>query len=515
MSDPSALNIPISQALTSDMLLGLKPCAPKSRSYRISIAPINKSTFTGGDQMIFELPTSRKGTWLDQSQSYLKFTVQFQSTSAAASGANGIYIDNTAYSFFQRLDVLHGSNQLESINEYGQLCNFLIDTSLTQSDKAGLSTLIGCNGVNTIYNSITASAAILGGAGTVFTGTSSQVQVAGDRSGFSPASTTSFSTAVGYTFSLPLLSGVVGINASKMLPVGKLTAPIRMELYLANNDDAIYYGTAAANCTWQIINAEFEACYVELQDDMLDMQLAQGQEEYISTITYRQSSTYMPAATSGEFTCLLPFRAASITALYARFRNLATAVQGADASAAYRKSSSISPNINFFYFRIGSSLYPNKPIYCNNGALVGSGSEAYAELLKSFHALSSSIGNTALTYQSYNVAATADEGYAAAYAPGTKKFTAATATASGSVPSIDTHGNAFAIGLECQSFSNRNDTILSGISTLNSQIYFTAGLVSGTTAGGSGGSPFNYTIDFFSQMDMVLILRDGILTARF
>ena len=305
----------------------------------------------------------------------------------------------------------------------------------------------------------------------------------------------------------------MGINASKMLPVGKLTSPIRMELYLANNDDAVYYGTAGAGCQWQISNVEFEACYVELQDDSLDMQLAPGQEEYISTITYKQSSTYLPAATAGEFTTLLPFRAASITALYATFRNLTTAVQGADASAAYRKSSSISPNINFFYYRIGSSLYPNKPIYCNNGALVGKGSEAYAELLKSFHALSSSIGNSAIPYQSYNVAATADEAYALAYVPGTKKFANATATASGSVPVIDTHGNAFCLGLECQSFSNRNDTILSGISTLNSQIYFTAGIVSGTDCGGTNG--YNYTIDFFAQMDMVLILRDGILTARF
>ena len=157
--------------------------------------------------------------------------------------------------------------------------------------------------------------------------------------------------------------------------------------------------------------------------------------------------------------------------------------------------------MSYFYFRIGSSLYPNKPIYCNNGSLVASGSEAYAELLKSFHALSSTIGNTALTNSSYNVAATASGGWAVNYGPASK------ATA------IDTHANAFAIGLECQSFSNRNDTILSGISTLNSQIYFTAGINSGQTCGGTNN--YNYTIDFFAAMDMVLILRDGVLSARF
>jgi hypothetical protein len=517
MSDPSALNIPLHQALTSDMLLGLKPAAPKSRSYRISIAPVNKSVFNPGDQVIFELPTGRKGTWLDQSQSYLKFSVQFASTAAVTSGGTGIYLDNSAYSFWQRCDIYHSSNLLETQNEYGQLANFLIDTSLTQSDKAGLSTLIGTNQNTTSYSSMTASAAILAGTATTFTSVNTTTQIPGDRSGFSPASVaiaSGISTAVPYTFSLPLLSGIIGCNASKMIPLGKLNSPIRVEMYLSANDDAIYYGTAGAGAVWQIVNVEFCACYVEIQDDNLDMHMGPGEEEYISTTTYRQASTYMPAATSGEFTTLLPFRAASITALYARFRNFSTATQGVNASAAYRKGSSINPNLSFYYFRIGSSLYPNKPVYLNNGTLVGSGAEGYAELLKSFHALSASIGNTAINYQYYNVAATATNGYAANYVPGSKSYTAATAGVSGTVPAIDTHANAFAIGIECQSFSNRNDTILSGISTLNSQIYFTAGINSGLTVG-DATKQYNYVIDFFSQMDMILILKDGVLSARY
>ena len=135
------------------------------------------------------------------------------------------------------------------------------------------------------------------------------------------------------------------------------------------------------------------------------------------------------------------------------------------------------------------------------------GSEAYGELLKSFIALSSTIRNTAHTYPSYNVCAKANQGWALHYVPGKKAMAAATAVASGSVPVIDTHGNEFCLGIECQSFSNRNDAILSGINTLNSQIYFTDGVVSGETAGGTVG--YNYTIEFFSQMDMVLILQDA------
>ena len=501
MSDPNAILLPIHQALTSDMLLGLKPSAPKSRSYRISCAPMNGSKFNGGDQMIFELPTGRKGTWLDQSQSYLKFSVQCTANAACAAGVatGGIYIENTAYSFIQRLDIYNSSNLLETINEYGQLANFLIDTSLTQSDKAGLSTLIGSNPNDNIQSSIPIGQAGQWPTNAITPVVSVEVQRAGDRSGMSLAAVAvagGYQAAIPYTFCLPLLSGVVGINSSKMLPVGKLNAPIRCEFYLSTNDDAVYHGVTGVGCVWNIVNAEFDVCYVELQDDSLDAPLAQGEQEYISTITYRQASTIMPAGTTGEFTQLVPFRCASLNAIYARFRPYTSAVQGATATAAYRKSCSVNPNLSSFYWRIGSSIYPNKPIYLVNGTTVGTGAEGFAELLKSFHALSSSTGNTTLNYGQYNVAQNAIQGWAANVGLGMIN-----ATATGN------HYNAFAVGLELQSFSNRSDTILSGISTLNSQVYFT-----GTTYAAAG---LQSTIDFFSQMDMILVLQDGVMSAKF
>ena len=216
MSDPSAIQLPVNQALTSDMLLGLKPSAPKSRSYRISVAPLNKNIFQPGDQMIFELPTGRRGTWLDQTQSYLKFSVQCSSTAAteATTGRTGVYVENSAYSFIQRLDIYNSSNLLETINEYGQLANFLMDCSLTQSDKAGLSALLGTN-----PNSFTTA-----GAGGVYAAlaTCPTTHTPGDRSGLPIATAININAAIPYTFCLPVLSGVVGVNSSKMLPVGQI-----------------------------------------------------------------------------------------------------------------------------------------------------------------------------------------------------------------------------------------------------------------------------------------------------
>ena len=146
-------------------------------------------------------------------------------------------------------------------------------------------------------------------------------------------------------------------------------------------------------------------------------------------------------------------------------------------------------------------MYPNKPVYLMSST-TGTGGEGYAELLKSFHALSASIGNSAITYQNYNVASTATVGFAGASVPA--------ARAGAIVP--DTFNNAFAIGLELQSFSNRNDTILSGVSTLNSQVFFTGTIFNGQTAGGGGA---DIIADFFAQMDMILVLQNGILSAKF
>ena len=79
----------------------------------------------------------------------------------------------------------------------------------------------------------------------------------------------------------------------------------------------------------------------------------------------------MPATTAGEFTTLVPFRCASLNAIYTRFRPYATAAQGVNNSAAYRKSASVNPNLSSYYWRIGSSIYPNKPVYLINGTLAG------------------------------------------------------------------------------------------------------------------------------------------------
>ena len=116
--------------------------------------------------------------------------------------------------------------------------------------------------------------------------------------------------------------------------------------------------------------------------------------------------------------------------------------------------------------------------------------------------MSTSVGNTAITFPQYNVCATATQGWSAPFAPGAK-----------TTGVLDTCNNGFSIAIELENFSNRSDTILSGVSTLNTQIFFTGVVNSGQTTGGTANS--NITAHFFAQYDSILVLQDGQLSAKF
>ena len=240
-----------------------------------------------------------------------------------------------------------------------------------------------------------------------------------------------------------------------------------------------------------------ELCFVEIDDDNF---IENEPVSYIATQSFRQTSAPLPATYSGEFTTMLPFRFYSMTALYARFRNISGA-QGVTLSAGYRKSSSINPNFSQYYARIGAAMYPNKNVNLINGYLTGSGGEAYAELMKSFHSLSPITGDPAIRSTEYNVAATAytNGQWSGPYLPNLK-----------STGNIDTFGNAFSIGFELQTFSNRSDTICS---TQNTQLLFTGIISNGLLAGGT--NTYSYTCDFFAQYDMILVIETGIMRAVF
>jgi hypothetical protein len=224
---------------------------------------------------------------------------------------------------------------------------------------------------------------------------------------------------------------------------------------------------------------------------------------YISSKSWRETGITIPANSSGEITSLLPFRLASLCSLIGRFRNHSSAVQGANATSAYRLSSSVNPNIGYYYFKLANQVIPNKPVNLYTNNLVGTGSEAFAELQKSLHALSSTIGNSSFTSKNYQVSVSEMGDWSTAFETG---------VASGvkSKGHVDTFANAFVIGQEFESFNHKSDIILSGISTLNTNLFFIYNIASGLTTGAS-----NIVAEFYAQHDMILIIQDGQMSAKF
>ena len=490
MSNDLASPFPIQKALTSDMMLGLKTTAPKSRSYNVSISPSNKSVFAPTDQMIFDIPVGRPGTWLDQSQTYLKISVQFATTAAqtAIQTQSGICLDNSAYSFIKTLYVYNGSNLLELIEQYGQLANYLIDHQLSQADKAGLSSMIG---TNPYFNGCPSSAAYSQW------GPVNALCIPGDRTGLSVstvATATGISTAIPYVFCLPILSSVVGVNASKMIPLKDLTSSINLQFFLATLDDAIF--SAVNGYAWQISSAELVAGFVEIDEPQFN-QSDTRIPQFIAGKSYKQTSVTIPNNALGQTDLVVPLKATSMTQLIARFRNLSGTLQGATTGGAYRLSSSVSPNLGSYYWKIADRQIPQKPVFLVNGSQAGTGGQAFAELSKSFHALGSIFCNGSITHLMYHSSLSAIPNSLFGAGPG------AGVSSNGNPSSAF---NAFSIATELETFSNRSDTILCGVNTKSGPIFLSLNIVVAL--------PSSITCDIFGQYDVIYIIQDGQMSAK-
>ena len=106
-------------SLNDSLVYAPKPSAVSSSKARWNQPSYNKSTYSPGEVIMLNIPTGRRGSFLNTRMSYLKFRVQNTGTDAA----HTIAADFNIASIFSRLELYHGSNLLEQIHEYGLLVN--------------------------------------------------------------------------------------------------------------------------------------------------------------------------------------------------------------------------------------------------------------------------------------------------------------------------------------------------------------------------------------------------------
>jgi hypothetical protein len=269
-----------------------------------------------------------------------------------------------------------------------------------------------------------------------------------------------------------------------------LADDIRLEITFESSTLGIVGGVGAS---YSILDFQLELTIVELSDKGENM--VRSNYSYPETPLYLHGSSWrhytstLPALSAGGFSTLVPARFASLKQIALLPRR---SVEIAD-YASHSIGSRVNPNFQYYWFRIGSAIIPSKAVTLE-GTNTGGYAESYAELLKAWHDLHTTSSVTSLGPE-YMVA-----DVAVANCP----QVAVTANLGG-----NSFRNAFAIAQELESFSHRSDVLLSGMNTLNSQIFFETNI--GTALAVGSGS---YTLNFFAWYDHILVLDRGILSVK-
>jgi hypothetical protein len=136
-----------------------------------------------------------------------------------------------------------------------------------------------------------------------------------------------------------------------------------------------------------------------------------------------------------------------------------------------------------------------------NSNSTGGYAEAYCELVRSFHSLTSPQYASGIQLDWYQVQDAASDAL-------TGGNIATGGVTQASAAGANSHQNAFAIAQELETWAMRSDILISGMNTLASQIFFEGNIQ-------STGPTVNYTMDFYANYDHILVLSNGILSVKF
>ena len=134
------------------------PLSISARAYESKCVPESSSTARPGEIVRIRVPSGRAGSYLNQSKSFLSFTMvntstadSIENTQENADGNSDMYgrnyaklfVDGSAYSVIQTQEVYNSSNLLESIQNANVLYNMLVDLQTSMSSRLTGSSILG------------------------------------------------------------------------------------------------------------------------------------------------------------------------------------------------------------------------------------------------------------------------------------------------------------------------------------------------------------------------------------
>jgi hypothetical protein len=70
------------------------------------------------------------------------------------------------------------------------------------------------------------------------------------------------------------------------------------------------------------------------------------------------------------------------------------------------------------------------------------------------------------------------------------------------------------MAIELESFAGRSDAIISGMNTLCTNCFFEGNITSNYGAT-NVATTVNYVLDFYANFDVIFMIKDGLLTAKY
>lgn len=334
--------------------------AESARSYSVNVSPDGVTQVTGPNQSLtytaltavqnqfnsqvisFTLPSGMSDSvFMDPVCSTVSFSLIY-TVSVAPTAVNPVsYLIGSASSFIDQLQVYSNNVPIESINQYGLLQNFLLQNTVSLSERVGgLSVSMGCD--------------------------SNSLQ------GFD------IPTAVGsyrFNFCIPLLS-ILGVNSDKFIPIGSISN-LQLLLTTANLCPINTFCTSATvqptfTTPFTLVDWTLNMKYIDIGDmsaSLLKQTLVDG-KWFIKASTYTQSAVTIPSGSQGAQQLLLQIRNTSVKSLFHQFGIAnGSASQSIVAPNGYYDALNICTNSR--QLQIGGNFYPNKAISDTQQPAVG------------------------------------------------------------------------------------------------------------------------------------------------
>lgn len=476
----------MSVSITNGVNYSLKPTSVKANRKQVVIPSSNKTDFSPEETCIFYLPSLRNNV-MDGQSGYLRFTLQ-----VATAACN---LDVSAHSLIERIQTYGSGGQLISdLQNYSVLATMLLDLQLSQSEKIGLSSMLGCedthSSVSTTLTNTSGNNVGIGGFplvavndGTAF-GTNTGMVATNSVSDLNRSGRT---LAIGtYTFCIPLLHPLFTLS-EKMWPCFAMNDDTRLEIQWSSVSKAVY---SAGAPVLTIKNPEIIVDFIEFDSAVFPLiqQTYAGRDLIVPAQDYRYYASQIASGTSGNISQIIPSKVMSARAFFFAFRPAQTQIQGAY---------SVGSRVNPFWalgdnlaLNIGGVKVPQRPITTR---VSDEFSEWFASTQQSLHAMNNLSMNGGITL-SYYERATKDTGY---------------------VVGASSYRNAFALGINTDTLQRQSDSSNSGLNLSNITTYY-EGYIGTAPTQGNAATQQSVSVDTYVLHDTLYIVdASGSTSLRF